>query len=360
VGDKYSFNINGIGTHFLALNRSKKSVALNMRTGKGRTIFQELACKSDVIYDNFRPEVPKKMGADYETLSKLNPRIITCSISAFGESGPIADRGGYDPIGQAMGGGMSITTAPDGEPIRPGIPIADLGGGLLAVIGILAAIHARDVTGKGQKVTTSILGGQISFLIYMVTDYFASGESWGPSGVGKRLDACRHWYKCKDGEYVITAPRFTGASSEDWFVNLSKAIGREDLPVDPRFNTDQARSKNRLELLAVLNETYATKTVEEWEKILNAADVPCSRVNTIEKACNHPQVVHEGLVRTYPHPVKGDFKAPAPPIKFGNGERRPTAPPLMGQHTVEVLSDLLGYSREQLGALKKERIIDYP
>jgi len=259
-----------------------------------------------------------------------------------------------------MGGGMSITTAPDGEPIRPGIPIADLGGGLLAVIGILAAIHARDVTGKGQKVSTSILGGQISFLIYMVTDYFASGESWGPSGVGKRLDACRHWYKCKDGEYLITAPRFTGTSSGDWFVNLSKAIGREDLPADPRFKTDQARSKNKAELLAILEETYRTKTVEEWEKILSDADVPCSRVNTIEKACNHPQVVHQGMVRTYPHPTRGDFKAPASPIHFSNGEREPTAPPLLGQHTAEVLIDLIGYSKEQLRALKQEGVIDYP
>ncbi len=351
----FDFMINGLGTHFLSMNRNKKSVALNLRHEKGKEIFYDLVRHADIVYDNYRPGITKKIGIDYETLSRINPRIITCSITGFGSTGPLAARPCFDTIGQAMGGGMSITLAPDGSPVRPGIPIGDLGSSLLAAIGMLAAIYNREKTGKGQKVETSILGGQISLLIYMVTDYFASGEVWGPSGIGRRADATHAWYKCQDGRYIAIA-----AVTDMFFQNLCKAIGREDLITDPRFSKGEIRARNREQLGAILREIFLTKPVDEWEKTLSEADVPCGPVNTIDRALNNPQVLHQKMVVTYPHPINGEVKAAGNPIKLSEHEQVYTAPPLLGQHTVEILGQLLGYSSEQLAELKGEGVIDYP
>jgi crotonobetainyl-CoA:carnitine CoA-transferase CaiB-like acyl-CoA transferase len=355
VGEDYSFQIKGIGTHFLTLNRNKESIALKMRNEKGRKIFRELVIKSDIIFSNYRAGVTKKMGIDFESLSKINPRIITCSITGFGESGPLAHRASFDTIAQAMGGGMSLTKNSDGCPIRPGIPYGDLGAGLLAAVGILAAVYAREKTGQGQEVNVSILDGQISFLIYMVADYFASGKVWGPAGVGERADATHGWYKCKDGRYIATA-----AAQDRWFQNLCKVIGREDLITDPRFSKAEVRARNREPLIAILREVFLTKTVSEWDRLLTEADVPCAPVNTIDQALNNPQVIHQGMVGTYPHPLEGEFKAAGNPIKIKGHEELKNAPPLLGQHTVKYLRDLLGYSEEKLAELKKEGIIGYP
>ncbi len=275
----YDFKVNKISTHFLTLNRNKKSVVINMRTEAGRQVFYKLVAVSDVVYDNYRADTPKAMGIDYDAVSKINPRIISCSITGYGATGPLASKGGYDPVMQAMGGGMSITVSNDGSPVRPGIPLADNTGGMFATMGILAALMAREKTGRGQKVDVSILSGQISLMHYMVTDFFASGESWGPSAIGKRLDSCRHWYKCKNGEWIATTPIRT--RDKDWFVNYCEALGLERLLQDSRFSDDAKRSVNRDALLAILEENYLTKTALEWEKILQDYDVPCSRVNTI-------------------------------------------------------------------------------
>ena len=355
VGEDYSFQINGIGTHFLALNRNKESIALKMRNEKGREIFRGLVGKSDIVFSNYRAGVSKKMSIDYESLKKINPRIITCSITGFGENGPLANRASFDTIAQAMGGGMSLTTRSDGHPIRPAIPYGDLGAGLLAAVGMLAAIYAREKTGEGQEVSTAILDGQISFLIYMVADYFASGKVWGPAGIGKRADATHGWYKCKDGGYIATA-----AAQDKWFQNMCKVIGREDLITDPRFSKAEVRARNREPLIDILSEVFLTKTVSEWDRLLAEADVPCGPVNTIDQALNNPQVIHQGMVGTYPHPSGGAFKAAGNPIKIKGHEQLKNAPPLLGQHTMKYLRDLLGYSEEKLAELKKEGIIEYP
>ncbi len=359
-GKKYDFAIKGISTHFLSLNRNKKSLVLNMRKAEGKEIFYDLVKKADVVFDNFRAGTPRKMGIDFDTISKINPRIISFSITAYGESGPLSDKGGYDSICQAMGGGMSITTAPDGSPIRPGIPMADVGAGLLSTIGILTALRARDRTGKGMKADTSILGGQLSFLTYMVSDYFSSGESCGPSGVGKRLDPCRHWYKCKDGRYILTAPRHTSPSSGGWFEDYARAIGQKELAVDPRFQEDDKRLLNRDQLAEILEEAFLAKTVEEWERVFAEADIPCGPVNSIAEACTQPQATHEKMVESYPHPLGGEFKAAVNPIKMRGFKNRRNAPPVRGEHTVEILSGFLGYSDKKLAGLKEKGIIDYP
>jgi crotonobetainyl-CoA:carnitine CoA-transferase CaiB-like acyl-CoA transferase len=355
VGDTYGFQIKGIGTHFLALNRNKESIALNMRSEGGREIFRKLVPKADVVYSNYGAGVDKKMGIDYETLKEINPRIITCAITGYGPTGPLSRHASFDTIAQAMAGGMSLTTDRYGEPIRPGIPYGDLGAGLYAAIGILAAIQARHNTGEGQEVNVSILDGQVSLLIYMITDYFASGEVWGPAGIGKRADATHSWYKCKDGGYIAAA-----AAQKKWFEGLCRVIGREDLITDPRFKEPEVRAQNREALKGILEEAFLKRSVSEWEKLLLDADVPCGAVNTLDKAVTHPQVIHQEMVASFPHPLGGEFKAAGNPIKISGQGLLKNPPPVLGQHTVKYLRDLLGYSEEQLTHLKKEGTIWYP
>ncbi len=355
VADEYSFQIKGIGTHFLALNRNKESVALKMRSEKGRAILHDLVGISDVVFSNYRAGVEKKMGIDFDSLSKVNPRIITCAITGFGETGPYADRASFDTIAQAMGGGMSITLDAAGNPIRPGIPYGDIGAGMYATIAILAALMAREKTGKGQEAHTSILDGQIYFLIYMITDYFASGRVWGPAGIGDRADATHSWYKCRDGRYIATA-----AAQDKWWEGMCRVIGREDLLTDERFAKPEIRANNRDDLLAILSGAFLGKTAAEWDKLLSEAGVPCGPLNTIDQAVMDPQVNHQGMIVSFPHPKGGEFKAAGNPIKIRGNEQRREPAPLLGEHTLKYLRDLLGYPEEKLAELKKEGVITYP
>jgi CoA:oxalate CoA-transferase len=355
MGQDYDFAIGGIGTHFLALNRNKESVSINMRSEKGRAIFNKLVGVSDVVFSNFRAGVEKKMGIDFDSLSKINPRIITCAITGFGTSGPLSDRASFDTIAQAMGGGMSITLDSSGSPVRPGIPYGDLGVGLYAAIAILSALYGREKTGQGQEAHVSILDSQIYFLIYMITDYFASGQVWGPAGIGQRADATHSWYKCKDGKYIACA-----AAQEKWYQSLCKVIGMEELINDPRFSEGTTRANNRDALLDILSEAFLTKTAAEWDKLLSEAGVPCGPLNTIDQAVSHPQVLHQEMVVSFPHPNGGEFKAAGNPIKIRGQEQVRNAAPLLGQQTVKYLHDVLGYPEEELVKLKSEGVIAYP
>ena len=355
IADEYSFQIGDIGTHFLALNRNKESIALKMRSEKGRAILCDLVRISDVVFSNYRAGVEKKMGIDFESLSKINPRIITCAINGFGETGPLADRASFDTIAQAMGGGMSLTTDASGGPIRPAIPYGDLGAGLYAVVGILSALYGREKTGKGQEVHTSILDGQIYFLTYIITDYFASGKVWGPAGIGQRSDATHSWYKCKDGRYIVTA-----AAQDKWFEAMCRVIGRDDLIADPRFSQANIRARNRKDLLAILTEAFLAKTAAEWDSLLSQADVPCGPINTIDQAVADPQVLHQEMVVSFPHPKGGEFKAAGNPIKIRGNEQVRMAPLVLGGHTLKYLRDVLGYPEKDLAELKSQGVIGYP
>lgn len=340
----------GETVHFLAINRSKKSIILDLKASKGKEVFYDLARKADVVFDNYRAGVLDRLGIDYETLKSLNPRIISCSVTGFGSTGPYRDRPAYDLIVQAMSGGMSITGEP--PPARAGIPIGDLSGGMFAAHGIMAALYARERTRVGQRVEVSLLDGQIALLTYCVPDYFVSGKMVGPVGVGQRADPTYRMFKTKDTHIVIAI-----APGSRFWQNLCRALGREDLATDPRFDSFARRRENVAELTSIIEEILLSKTAEEWLELLVKEDVPAGPVNTIDKALADPQVGHQKMVVPVDYVLGGELKLAGNPIKMSGVEQVFKSPPTFGQHTEEVLSQLLGYSEAKISELKREKVI---
>lgn len=346
------YSYKGQDAYFMSVNRSKKSITLDTRTDMGREVFYDLVKISDVVFDNFRPGVVERLKVDYNTLKELNPRIICCSISGFGSSGPYRDRPAYDLVAQALSGTMSITGEPGRPPVRTGIAISDQGAGMFAAHGILAALYARERTGVGAKVETSLLEATIALLAYEASYYFVSGLVPGPVGSGHRTLALYQTFQTRDGYVAIAAiSRFPA---------LCKALAREDLTQDPRFSRDQM-PEHKEELLAVLQEVFLTKDTEEWLKLLTEADVPCGPVNTLDKALSDPQVLASDMVVSIEHTLGGQIKQTGNPIKIAatspDVRHKFLSPPTLGEHTSEVLSNLLGYSEEKLNRLRDEKII---
>jgi crotonobetainyl-CoA:carnitine CoA-transferase CaiB-like acyl-CoA transferase len=337
----------------MSINRSKKSITLDTRTEKGREIFYDLVKISDVVFDNFRPGVLERLKMDYETLKKINPRIICCSISGFGSSGPYRDRPAYDVIIQAITGTMSITGEPGRPPVRAGIAISDQGAGMFAAHGILAALYARERTGVGQKVETSLFEATIAQLAYEASIYFVSGEVPGPVGSGHRMLPVYQAFQTQDGYISIAAvgPKYP---------LLFKALGREDLLKDPLF-IGPSTAENKPKRVAVIQEVFLTRDTEEWMKRLIEADVPCGPVNTLDKALDDPQVAATDMVAFIDHPLGGQIKQTANPIKMSGTspaiKTKYLPPPTVGQHTEEILSRLLGFSREKIDSLRQEKVI---
>lgn len=347
---RYSYKDDDV--YFLSINRNKKSLALNLKAPEARQVFYELVKKSDVVYDNFRPGVVEQLGVDYETLKRINRRIICCSLSGFGTSGPYRERPAFDLIIQALSGGMSITGEPDGPPERAGIPIADLAGGMFCAHGIMAALYARERTGEGQRVDVSLLDSQISMLTYDAAYYLVSGVIPGRLGTRHQTNPVYGALKTKDSYIVICAHR--GA----FWRNLCKAIEREQLLSDPRFNTDVKRVQHTEELWSLLCEVFATRTTAEWYDRLLAADVPCAPINPVDVALNDPQVLHRKMVVSINHPTGGEIKLAGNPVKMSGTTQQPYEyPPRLGQNTDEVLQGLLGYSKERIQELKRDHLV---
>jgi crotonobetainyl-CoA:carnitine CoA-transferase CaiB-like acyl-CoA transferase len=343
----------GQDAYNMSINRSKKSITLDTRTEKGREIFYDLVKISDVVFDNFRPGVLERLKMDYETLKKINPRIISCSISGFGSSGPYRDRPAYDVVIQALTGVMSITGEPDRPPVRCGIALSDQGAGMFAAHGILAALYARERTGVGQKVETSLYEATLAQIAYEASIYFVSGEIPGPVGSGHRILPVYQAFETQDGYVTI-------AAVGDKYPPLFKALGREDLLQDPRF-TGPATLENKKERVAIIQEIFLTKGTEEWMRLLIEADVPCGPVNTLDKALADPQVAATDMVVTIDHPSGVQIKQTGNPIKMSGTppdlRTKFLFPPYVGEHTDEILNQLLGYSKERTEALKQEKII---
>jgi CoA:oxalate CoA-transferase len=342
----------GQDAYFMSVNRSKKSITLDMRTDKGREIFYDLVRISDVVLDNFRPGVLERLKIDYDTLKELNHRIICCSISGFGRNGPYRDRPAYDLVIQALSGAMSITGEPDRPPVRSGVAIADQGAGMFAATGILAALHARERTGVGGKVETSLLEAMVAQLAYESGYYFVSGLVPGPVGSGHRTLALYQTFQTRDGYVAIAAI--------NRFPALCKALSREDLTEDPRFSGSQI-AEHKEELLAILEKEFLKKDTEEWLELLTAADVPCGPMNKLDKALNDPQVLASEMVVSINHTLGGQIQQTGNPIKISTTppEVRPEflSPPTLGEHTNEVLSKLLGYPAEKIDLLRQEKIV---
>jgi crotonobetainyl-CoA:carnitine CoA-transferase CaiB-like acyl-CoA transferase len=341
----------GESAYFIAMNRNKQSMTLDLKTGKGREIFYELAKNSDVVIDNFRPGVVKKLGVDYDTLKKINPRIICCSISGYGQTGPLNDRPAFDLIIQARGGIMSYTGEPGQMPARMGAPMGDLAGGLFAANGIMAALYQREHTGQGQFIDISLLDCQISLLTYRGQYYFVGDEIAKPVGSGHTSIHPIGAFKTKTFDIVIDC------NTQKIFAKLCETIGAPEMAEDPKFNSRENRLKNKEELYNILENTFLTKTGEEWLELLDRR-IAISPINTIDKALSDPQVLSRNMVAEADYGDGNTIKILGNPIKMsGSGEDVFKAPPRLGEDTKRILTDLLSYSPEQIEKLREQEIV---
>lgn len=341
----------GMGAYFLTLNRNKESVVIDLKKPEGRSLFYELIKHADVVVNNFGPGVPKRLGIDWETLSQYNPRVITCSVTGFGETGPANARPAFDQIAQGMGGGMSITGQVNGEPTRAGIPIGDLGGGMFAAIGVLAAIAGRNQTGRGQHVDISMLDGQISLLNYMATMFLLTGENPKPLGNGHFVHVPYDTFPTKDRWIIIAV------ITDNGWRGVVEALGADDLR-DPAFLTQPGRWANRDFINRRVREILSEQTADDWLETLARHQVPCAPVNDFEHALNDPQVRARNMVVDVELRQGGTVSLPGNPIKLSDfGPDSYSPPPELGYDTDAVLGELLGKSAEEIAQLRASGVV---
>lgn len=338
--------------YFLALNRNKKSLTLNLKAAEGKEIFSGLTKKSDVVVNNFTPGTMEKLGLGYETLKKINPRIVWASVTGYGQTGPYRERPSYDIIVQAMGGVMSYTGEPDGPPVRCGIPIGDLGGSVFAVIGILSALVSRSATGEGRMVDISMLDVQIALATYRAKYYFVAGEVPKAVGTAHVSNVPLRAYCTKDSYLVIEA------FMDHFWRNLCRAMGMESLADDPRFDSRGKRLEHREELDRILEKAFLEKTTEEWLNLFYELEIPSGPINTLDKALRDPQVLARNMVVEIDSPHTGKVQDVGNPIKMSSVDQQEyLPPPLLGEHTEMILKDVLGYSSEKILDLRRRNII---
>jgi crotonobetainyl-CoA:carnitine CoA-transferase CaiB-like acyl-CoA transferase len=339
------------GFDFQNLHRGKEALTLNLRDPEGVAIFKRLAKDADIVVENYRPDVKRRLGIDYESLRAVNPRLIYGSISGFGQSGPYRDRPGVDQIAQGMGGLMSITGLPGQGPVRVGIPIADLCSGIFLAQGILVALIERETTGQGKWVHTSLLEAQLSMLDFQASRWLMAKEVAPQAGNNHPTGIPTGVFETKDGHINIAA------AGDDLYDRLCKAIGRSDLRTDERFATARARSKNRDQMMDVLMPVTRQKTSAEWITILNDAGVPCGPIYRIDEAFADPQVQHLEMAQPVRSPALGDLTILGHPVSHGPKRLaiRKSAPEL-GQDN-EAIFGKLGFSKDQLTDLSKRGVI---
>jgi formyl-CoA transferase len=339
------------GFDFQNLHRNKKSITLNLKHPEAVELFYRLVKDADVVVENYRPGVKKRLGIDYDKLREINPRIIYGSISGFGQEGPYRDRPGVDQIAQGLGGLMSVTGIPGQGPVRVGIPIADLCSGIFLAQGILVALLEREWTGQGKWVATSLLEAMLSMLDFQASRWLMAGEVPPQAGNNHPTGIPTGVFETKDGHINIAA------SGDDIYGRMCRAIGREDLITDPRFSTSRARSTNREEIMEVLMPVTRQKTSEEWITILNAAGVPCGPIYTIDKSFADPQVKFLEMAQPVHSQALGDLTILGHPVGW-NGQRNPlrSAAPELGEHNEEVFT-AMGFTKAEIEDLAKREII---
>jgi len=347
------YSHNGMGAYFYTLNRNKKSVAIDLKNQLGIDIFYELIKKADVVISNFSAGVTKKLKIDFDTLKKFNSKIITCTVSGFGETGPNFQRPAFDQIAQALGGGMSITGLSAEDPMRAGIPIGDLGGGMFAVMGIQAAIIARSESGLGQHVDISMLDCQISMLNYMATMHSMSGLIPEPIGNSHFVHMPYNTFRTRDFPIVIAAV------GDQFWPRLLKIFKDPELK-NSEFEKAFERQKNKEKIESILQKELLNESSEYWLNELEKESVPCARVNNLEQAMNDEQIQYRNMLVDVMHPEGGSVKVPGNPIKLSSIENEQySSPPLLGEHTKEVLQKWLNFSDEKLNELDKQQVIEF-
>ncbi|WP_454848502.1 CaiB/BaiF CoA transferase family protein [Rhizobium binxianense] len=320
---------------FLALNRNKRSIALNLKSEAGRKIFYRLAETADIVVENGRPGVVKKLKVDYETLSAINPRIIYASISGFGQTGPWSQRPGFDLIAQAMSGVMSAMGIPGREPVKSGVPVGDLGAGLFALYGILSAVIGREKTGRGQYIDASLFEAALGLSIWETTELWATGKSPEPLGTANRMSAPYQAFEAADGKFVV------GAANQKLWQAFCSVIERPDLLADPRFEENKDRLQNRLPLVAELQQVFSAKPVGHWVSAFLAAGVPAGPINDYSQVVESDHAAARDMVMEIDHPVEGRIKTLGFPVKLsGTPQQVRRPPPLLAEHTDEILREL--------------------
>lgn len=346
------YSRDGMGAYYLTLNRNKQSVCVDLKTPAGKAVFLDLVRKADVVFDNFSVGVTERLGIDYASLSEVNPRIITCSVTGFGQTGPQTQRPAFDQVVQAMGGGMSITGTPESGPTRSGIPIGDLGGGVFGAMGVLAALVERDQTGKGQHVDISMLDAQISLLNYMATMHLLSGHVPEGIGNGHFVHVPYNSYPTADGHVIIAC------IGDPFFERFVEFI---DLPAlrKPEYRQQPVRLAAKAEIDALVGEALRQRPTAHWLERLREARIPCGPVNNFEQALNDAQVLARDMVVEVPLKSGARVRMPGNPIKLSGADqgRAFTRPPELGENTRQVLGEFVGYDADRLEALRAQGAI---
>ena len=344
-------SLDGMGAYYLTLNRNKKSTAIDLKSEQGLAVFYELVKEADIVISNFGAGVPERLKIDYDTLSKVNPRIITCVVSGFGSDGPNHKRPAFDQVAQATGGGMSITGTDANHPMRAGIPIGDLGGGMFGVMGVLSALYERERSGRGQHVDISMLDSQISLLNYMATMYFLSGEDPYPIGNSHFVHVPYDTFKCSDGFVVIAV------ITDNFWTNLKEVVHIPEFN-DPKFDVQPGRWAERDMISTKLNQVLSQNTVAHWVTELEAKRIPCAPVNKFSQSLSDEQVLHRNMVVELKHPSGKTTKGPGNPIKLSRtNEESFSPPPLLGADTDDVFKELLGYDDAKIAELKASGVV---
>jgi formyl-CoA transferase len=340
----------GESAYYLCVNRNKRDIVINIKTAEGKNILRDLALTSDVLVENFRPGTLKKFGLDYETLRELNPRLVYCSISGFGQTGALRDKPGYDFMIQALGGIMSVTGEPDGEPMKTGVAIADLFAGQNAVIAILAALQAREKTGSGQYLDISLFESELGWLANVASNYLVSKKLPKRYGNAHANIVPYQSFKAADGWLVVAV------GNDKQFENLCAEIGKPELAKDPRFVTNSARVENRETLIPMLKPVFESKTVNEWLSMLEDK-FPCGAINNLEQVFSMPHVSERGMLIKMAHPTIDDLTLVGSPLKLSaTPVEYKLPPPLKGEHTEEILKQL-NLSDEQIAEYRSRGVL---
>jgi crotonobetainyl-CoA:carnitine CoA-transferase CaiB-like acyl-CoA transferase len=337
----------GMGAYYLTLNRNKESVCVDLKSPEGKAVFLDLVRRADVVFDNFSVGVTQRLGIDFESLSQVNPRIVTCSVTGFGQTGPETQRPAFDQVVQAMGGGMSITGTPESGPTRSGIPIGDLGGGMFGAMGVLAALAERERTGRGQHVDISMLDAQISLLNYMATMHLMSGHVPAGIGNGHFVHVPYNSYPTADGHIIIAC------IGDPFFERFVEFIDLPELR-DPAYRQQPVRFAAKAGIDALIADELRKQPTAHWLARLREARIPCGPVNDFAQALGDTQVLARDMVVEVPLHTGETVRMPGNPIKLSAAAPKAYgSPPSLGEHTRRVLGDWVGYTDAKLDALRQ-------
>ena len=338
--------------YFLSINRNKRSLTLNFKEQEAIKIFLKLVEKADVVVENFTPGVMKRFGLDYEAVKAINPSIIYCSISGFGQDGPYQNRPAYDQIMQGVSGLMSITGEPDGEPQKVGIAVSDIGAGMWAAFAVMTALHHRSNSGYGQHIDISMLDAQVAWMTYQAAYFFANEEPPKRLGAAHPTLVPYQAFMSQDGKYVNVA-----VGSERLWERFCEGVNRMDLKDDPNFAQNGDRVRNRSTLVPLLQEYFLTQPADYWVNALQSVNVPAGPINDLADVFSDPQILHREMLVEIPHPTLKSIKQTGLPLKFsvtpGAFDKHP---PLLGEHNEEILNSL-GYSAQDIAGLTNNSVI---